>query len=98
MIEIRQTAVFSRWLRELRDRRARTLIELRLDRVAKGNFGDAKSVGDGVSELRIHYGPGYRAYFLRQGNLVVVLLCGGEKGTQEQDIERAKLLARDWRS
>lgn len=69
----------------------------RLDRVALGNFGDAQPVGDGISELRIHYGPGYRLYCLRSGMRVVVILCGGDKSSQAHDIEQAKRIAKDWK-
>ncbi|HEY1928251.1 MAG TPA: type II toxin-antitoxin system RelE/ParE family toxin [Caulobacteraceae bacterium] len=95
MIEVRQTRAFTDWLEALRDRAARTRIIVRLRRVEFGNFGDAKSVGDGVSELRIDYGPGYRLYFCRRGDVVVVMLCGGDKGSQARDIERAKAMARE---
>jgi putative addiction module killer protein len=95
MIEIRRTAAFINWLRDLRDRRAQEIITQRITRLAGGLFGDVKSVGDGVSEMRINYGPGYRIYFTRQGNVVVVLLCGGDKDSQARDIARAKLMAAD---
>jgi putative addiction module killer protein len=95
VIEVRQTRAFTDWLEALRDRAARTRIIVRLRRVEFGNFGDAKSVGDGVSELRIDYGPGYRLYFCRRGDVVVVMLCGGDKGSQARDIERAKAMARE---
>jgi len=98
MLEIRQSSIFERWLHGLRDSAARSLIQLRLDRIAAGNLGDAKPVGDGVSELRIHFGPGYRLCFIREGELVIVLLCGGKKSEQARDIERAKLLAEQWRA
>ena len=81
---------FRKWLRALRDVRARAKIRVRLNRVRLGNFGDAKSVGGGVSELRIPYGPGYRLYFARAGSTVVLLLCGGDKSSQKRDIETAK--------
>ena len=71
---------------------------VRLDRLALGNFGDAKSVGGGVSELRIDYGPGYRLYFMRAGQVVVVMLCGGDKTTQKQDIEAAQMFAKQWKA
>lgn len=93
MIEILQTAEFVKWLRDLRDTSAIARIQTRLDRVAVGNFGDVKPVGEGVSELRIKYGPGYRVYFTRRGNTVVLLLCGGDKSTQPRDITHAKRLA-----
>jgi len=95
MLEVRQTELFSQWLHGLRDERAQARIAERLLRMQGGNFGDVKSVGGGVSELRINYGPGYRAYFVRRGPVVVVLLCGGDKRTQSTDIKRAKRMARD---
>ncbi len=95
MIEVRQTEEFSTWLRKLRDDRARVKIADRLLRVEGGNFGDVEPVGEGVSELRIDYGPGYRVYFTRRGRVVVVILCGGDKRTQNADIKRAKRMARD---
>lgn len=98
MIEVRQTAEYVRWFRRLRDREARARINIRIRRLSLGNPGDAKAVGEGVSELRIEYGPGYRVYFLKRGAHLVLLLCGGDKGTQGRDIEKAKRLARDFRS
>ena len=95
MIEIRRTAAFRTWLRGLRDERAKARIASRIDRLRLGNFGDVKPVGEGVSELRIFYGPGYRVYFIRSGDVLVVLLCGGDKSTQDRDVEAAKALARD---
>jgi putative addiction module killer protein len=94
-IEIRQTEVFARWLAELRDNRARLRIDTRIRRLSLGNPGDVKPVGEGVSEMRIDYGPGYRIYFVRRGASVVVLLAGGDKKTQARDIERALALARE---
>ena len=93
MIEVRETEVFSNWLRKLKDRRARIKIQLRIDRVKLGNFGDVAPVGASISELRIHYGPGYRVYLVRRGEALVVLLGGGDKSTQTTDIEAAKALA-----
>lgn len=95
--EIIQSATFARWLRRLRDRRAAARVNARLAAVEMGNLGDVVSVGDGVFEMRIHYGPGYRLYFMREGAAVVVLLCGGDKDSQRQDILRAKRIAQDWR-
>ncbi|MGG6286659.1 type II toxin-antitoxin system RelE/ParE family toxin [Leptolyngbya sp. AN03gr2] len=95
MLEVRRTAEFLDWLRALRDVQARARIAKRIDRVAMGNFGDTKPVGEGVSELRFAFGPGYRVYYTRQGDVVVILLCGGDKGSQERDIERAKALAKE---
>ena len=96
MIEIKQTETFRSWEARLRDRRARTIIAARVTRLAEGLPGDVSPVGEGVSELRIHYGPGYRVYFQRRGNTLVVLLCGGDKGLQARDIDVAKKLAQEW--
>lgn len=98
MIELRQTTVFARWESRLRDKRARTLIAARLMRLSAGLPGDVEPVGEGVSELRIHHGPGYRVYFQQCGNLLIVLLCGGDKGSQARDIATAKKLAKEWSS
>jgi putative addiction module killer protein len=95
MIEVRQTETFAKWLSGLRDSRARTRIQVRIDRLELGNFGDVGPVGDGVSELRIDYGPGYRVYVVRRGAVVVVLLAGGDKRTQDKDIVAAQALARE---
>ncbi len=94
MLEVRQTAIFANWFKGLRDRRAKARIQARIDRMEIGNFGDVAPVGEGVSELRIHYGPGYRVYFVKRGQVVVVLLSGGDKSSQNSDIEKAKELAR----
>jgi putative addiction module killer protein len=93
---LRQTETFRKWRLRLRDQRARALIASRLDRLAQGHAGDAEPVGDGISELRIHHGPGYRIYFQRQRSTIVVLLCGGDKSTQTKDIKTAKRLAETW--
>ncbi len=93
MIEVRKTPAFSDWMAGLRDHRARAKIAARIDRLVFGNPGDVASVGEGVSELRIHYGPGYRVYFVRRGRTLIVLLCGGDKSTQAKDIAAAKALA-----
>ena len=95
MIEVRQTEAFRAWLETLRDRRAAAKIAARLARLELGNFGDAEPVGEGVSELRIHYGPGYRAYFVQRGDVLVIMLCGGDKSSQDRDIRRAKAMARE---
>jgi putative addiction module killer protein len=95
MIEIRQTVVFADWLDRLRDKRAVAKIDIRVRRLSLGNPGDVKSVGEGVSELRIDHGPGYRVYFVSRGGIFVILLCGGDKSTQVNDIARAKVLAKD---
>ena len=95
MIEIRQTKVFAAWLRGLRDRKARARIQVRIDRLQLGLAGDVRSVGEGVSELRIDYGPGYRVYFVHRGRELVILLAGGDKRTQDRDIKQAIQLAHD---
>ena len=91
-----ESATFKRWIRGLRDRSAVSRINARLRNVSLGNSGDAKPVGGGMFELRVHHGPGYRLYFLREG-ATVVMLCGGDKGSQQRDIERAGRLAKEWR-
>ena len=94
MLELIQSQTFQRCLK---DRQARARVQARLDRLALGNPGDAKPLRDGVSELRIDYGPGYRVYFMRRGPVIVVLLAGGDKRTQDADIERAIGIAKDWK-
>ncbi len=94
MIEIRQTNTYSEWFASLRDRQTRARIDIRIRRLSLGNPGDVKAVGEGVSELRIDYGPGYRVYFVRRGQTVVVLLAGGDKRSQDRDIKTALDLAR----
>ena len=96
MFEIVESATFKRWIRRLRDRSAVARINARLRYVSLGNIGDARQVGDGLVEMRVHYGPGYRLYYLREGS-TLVLLCGGGKSGQQRDIERAGRLADDWR-
>jgi putative addiction module killer protein len=91
---VSETAEFSAWLRRLADAKARARIAARVAAVQYGNFGDCKSVGDGVSEMRIDHGPGYRVYFTRVGSAVYILLCGGDKSTQKADIQRAKEMAK----
>lgn len=95
MIEVRQTGVFSEWLRKLRDEKAQARILIRIRRLSLGNFGDVKPVGNGVSELRIDYGPGYRVYLQQCGSVLVLLLAGGSKKTQSADIAKAKKLAKE---
>lgn len=95
MFEIRRTAAFITWLTGLKDVQGRARIAKRLDRLADGNFGDAKPVGGGVSELRFAFGPGYRVYFVQRGRLVIILLCGGDKQSQQRDIERAIAMAKE---
>ena len=97
IIEVRETETFSQWLSKLRDQIAKARIASRIRRLAFGNPGDVEPVGEGVSELRIHYGPGYRVYFIQRGALVVVLLCGGDKSSQKLDISKAKAIAAEWK-
>lgn len=95
MFEIRRTDEFTAWLNGLTDLRAKARVFMRIDRLADGNPGDVAPVGEGVSELRIHYGPGYRVYYQQRGETIVLLLCGGDKGSQKRDIKEAKKLAKD---
>ncbi|MEB3248784.1 MAG: type II toxin-antitoxin system RelE/ParE family toxin [Merismopediaceae bacterium] len=94
-MEIRQTETYSRWFSTLRDRQAKARIDIRIRRLSMGNPGDVKPVGQGISELRINYGPGYRVYFIQRGETFIILLAGGDKRTQEQDIKTALDLAQD---
>jgi putative addiction module killer protein len=93
MLAVRETPGFTNWLAALNDLRARLQIVRRIKRAAAGNFGGSKSVGGAVSELRIDHGPGYRVYYTRRGKVVVILLCGGDKRTQNKDIRKAKEIA-----
>lgn len=93
MLEVRQTEVYSTWFNGLADPQARARINARIRRLSLGNPGDVRPVGEGISELRIDYGPGYRVYFVQRGSLLVILLAGGDKRTQEKDIKRALQLA-----
>jgi putative addiction module killer protein len=96
LIEVRRTEAFVEWLNGLRDRKARAIIIRRIDRLAEtGNFGDAQSVGSGVTEMRVHYGPGYRIYSVQRDRAIVIILWGGDKSDQRRDIEKAKALAAD---
>ncbi len=95
MIEVRRTEVFENWVTGLRDGAALARVNVRLGRLELGNPGDVKPVGEGVSELRIDYGPGYRVYFVQRGNVTVILLCGGDKRSQDSDIAKAKKLAKE---
>jgi putative addiction module killer protein len=97
VVEVVRSATFDRWLRNLKDRRAVGRILVRIDRLATGNPGDVKPVGQAVSELRIDYGPGYRVYFLRDGDRLILLLNGGDKSTQDADIKAAYDIAHQWR-
>jgi putative addiction module killer protein len=94
VVEVRQTDEYARWFEKLRDRRARARILARVRQLSLGNPGDVEPVGEGISELRIHYGPGYRIYFKQVGKTVVIMLAGGDKRTQKRDIDKAKELAR----
>ena len=98
MYTILRSATFDRWLRRLRDRQAVNRIVARLLAAEDGHLGDVRSIGGGVSEMRIQYGPGYRIYFITRGDEAIVLLCGGDKDSQRRDIERAKRMATEWRS
>ncbi len=95
MFEVVQTDEFEAWLDDLRDSQAQARIAKRIVRVQSGLLGDVEPVGDGVSELRIHYGPGYRLYFVTRQQVVIILLCGGDKGSQARDIARAKEMAKE---
>lgn len=95
MIEVRQTDIFFDWLAGLRDKNAKAKIVTRIRRLELGNPGDVKPVGEGVSEMRVDYGPGYRVYFVSQGDTVVILLCAGDKSSQSNDIAKAKRLAKE---
>jgi putative addiction module killer protein len=95
VIEIRKTALFAQWLDDLRDIQARARVQSRIERLAAGNPGDVEPVGEGVSELRINYGPGYRVYFKQRGRELIILLAGGDKATQAKDIKAALRLARN---
>ena len=95
MFEVRQSAVFSAWLAELRDLSARLRIAARVRRMEEGHLGDTKTVGSGVRELRMNFGPGYRVYYVQRGQRIVVLLCGGDKDSQKSDIIAAKRMAKE---
>lgn len=97
MKKIIRSDTFSAWMGALKDSRARARIIMRIERMAEGNFGDSEPIGEGLSEARIHYGPGYRVYFMQQGEQIVVLLCGGDKSTQKNDIRLARRIAQDWK-
>jgi len=94
-VEIRKTDLFAKWLDDLRDIQAKARVLVRIERLASGNAGDVKPVGEGISEMRIDYGPGYRVYFIRRGSEVIILLAGGDKGSQAGDIKTALRLARN---
>lgn len=96
MIEIQSSPEFDQWIDTLRDRRAAAKVFGRIERLQDGNPGDVKSVGDGILEMRINYGPGYRVYYTRKGSVIILLLCGGDKSTQAKDIRRAVEIASKW--
>ncbi|PLW74806.1 type II toxin-antitoxin system RelE/ParE family toxin [Cohaesibacter celericrescens] len=98
MIELKFTETFENWFEKLKDRKARARITARLNRLQEGLAGDVQPAGEGISELRIHYGPGYRVYYLQRGSELIILLCGGDKKTQSRDINQAKRLATQWRN
>ncbi len=95
MIEVRQTAAYAEWFSGLQDRQARARIDVRIRRLSLGNAGDVKPVGEGISELRIDHGPGYRVYFVQRGSVVIVLLAGGDKSSQARDVRLARTLAKE---
>ena len=97
MVELIKSSNFDSWFSRLKDRRAVAKIAARIDRLAVGNPGDVKPIGNGLTEMRIDYGPGYRVYYMQRGQIVIVLLCGGDKSTQARDIEQAKDLAALWK-
>jgi len=96
-LEVRETEIFSAWLQALKDDRAKAKIAARTRRLAFGNPGDVRPVGEGVSEMRIDYGPGYRIYYVQRGAILIVILCGGDKSTQDKDIKLARKLAKELR-
>jgi putative addiction module killer protein len=95
MITVRETEPFKTWIRALKDRQTKQIINARIRRISAGSFGDTKPVGDGVSELRIDYGPGYRVYYIRRGDELVILLCGSDKSAQDETIKAAKKIAKN---
>jgi putative addiction module killer protein len=97
MLEVVKSATFESWFSSLRDRQAQSRINARIRRLSLGNAGDVEPVGSGVSELRVDYGPGYRVYFMQRGHVLAVLLCGGDKRTQDADIKRAIKISKDWK-
>jgi putative addiction module killer protein len=97
VLEILKSETFEKWFKGLRDKQAQARINVRIRRLSLGNPGDVKPVGAGVSEMRIDYGPGYRVYYQQRGQVVALLLCGGDKGSQVRDIQRAIEIAQDWK-
>jgi len=96
-MEILKSRTFDVWLTALKDRRAAARIRVRIDRLSLGNPGDVQAIGHGLSELRVHYGPGYRVYFAQRGAALVILLCGGDKSSQDRDIARARIIDSQWK-
>jgi putative addiction module killer protein len=97
MLDVLKSAAFETWFQRLRDRQAQTRINARIRRLSLGNPGDVKPVGSGVSEMRIDYGPGYRIYYRQRGNILILLLCGGDKRTQDSDLKQAIAISKDWK-
>ena len=95
--QIRRTEEFAKWLMNLRDRQGRAKILARIDRLEEGNPGKTRNVGAGIVEMKVDFGPGYRVYYVQRGEALILLLCGGDKSTQSEDIKRAKVLAAQWR-
>jgi putative addiction module killer protein len=96
MVEIIKSDTFDRWLRKLRDPQAKARVEMRIRRLSLGNAGDVQPIGEGLSEMRIDYGPGYRVYYMQKSKVLVLLLCGGDKSTQQKDIAKARKIAAEW--
>lgn len=97
MVEIIKSDTFDRWLRKLRDPQAKARVEMRIRRLSLGNAGDVQPIGEGLSEMRIDYGPGYRVYYMQQSKVLVLLLCGGDKRTQQKDIAKSRKIADEWK-
>lgn len=97
MVEVIKSDTFDRWLRKLRDPQARARVEMRIRRLSLGNAGDVQPIGEGLSKMRIDYGPGYRMYYMQQSSVLVLLLCGGDKRTQQKDIAKARRIAAEWK-
>ena len=95
MIRVEETDNFKKWMRDMKDRKARSIINARIRRLSLGNKGDTKYITDGISELRIDFGPGYRVYYIEENQTIIILLCGGDKSSQKRDIEEAKLIAQN---
>lgn len=97
MVEIVKSDTFDRWLRKLRDPQARARVEMRIRRLSLGNAGDVQPIGEGLSEMRVDYGPGYRVYYMQRTRILILLLCGGDKRTQQKDIAKARKIAEEWK-